>query len=150
MKALHEQTGGYWKGSRRQVDSINMNMNDIHLVGKSESKHDYSGHITMLCTKNLEKIMRRPELVCMDVAIFFAICSYFLLLFHFLLVLLNILCLSRIWWVRWPQYFLSIKCTKPFLSMRQKILKCLKCLNSLHIKCINVDKKRYLLKLQKW
>ena len=37
-----------------------------------------------------------------------------------------------------------IKCTKPFLNMRQKSLKCLKCLNSLHNKCSSVNKNQYL------
>ena len=37
-----------------------------------------------------------------------------------------------------------IKCTKPFLSMRQKTLKCLKCLNSLHIKSSTTDNRQYL------
>ena len=38
----------------------------------------------------------------------------------------------------------GIKCTKPFLRMRRKTLKYLKCLNSLHIKCSTVHKKQYL------
>ena len=37
-----------------------------------------------------------------------------------------------------------IKRTKPSLSIKHKTLKCLKCLNSLHIYCSNVDKKQYL------
>ena len=37
-----------------------------------------------------------------------------------------------------------IKCTKPFLRMRQKTMKCLKCLNSLHIKCSTVDNRHFL------
>ena len=37
-----------------------------------------------------------------------------------------------------------VKCTKPFLSMRQKTLKCSKCLNSLQIKCSTVDNRQCL------
>ena len=37
-----------------------------------------------------------------------------------------------------------IKCRNPFLSMKQKTPKCLKCLNSLHNKCSTADKKQYL------
>ena len=48
----------------------------------------------------------------------------------FLTVWLNILCLCsiRCIYVRWPQ----------------KFLKCLKCLNPLHIKCSTVDNRQYL------
>ena len=41
-----------------------------------------------------------------------------------------------------------IKCTKPFVSMRQKSLKCMKALNSLHIKCSTVDNRQYLKETQ--
>ena len=37
-----------------------------------------------------------------------------------------------------------IKCTEPFLSMRQKALKCLKCLISFYIKYSTVDNRQYL------
>ena len=37
----------------------------------------------------------------------------------------------------------NVKYTKPFLSMRKK-LKCLKCMNSLHIQCSIVDNRQYL------
>ena len=37
-----------------------------------------------------------------------------------------------------------IKCTEPFFSMRQKELKCLKCLISLYIKYSTVDNRQHL------